>query len=200
MEDKNTSRHKTLHLPAWVAPFVEAWPNPLTTPQERMRLAIALSAENLAQGTGGPFASLVSDPVAGQLIAVGVNVVVPQHASLAHGEMMAIVLAQDSLGTHDLASVKALELVTTSQPCLQCYGAVIWSGLRKVVVGARGSDVEEIAGFDEGPMPSDWVGEWAKRGITAEVDVLRSEACAVLHAYKASGSLVYNSTGSLAQD
>ena len=61
------------------------------------------------------------------------------------------------------------------------------------MVGARGSDVESLVGFDEGPVPLDWVDQWARRGIEARVDVLRDEACAVLRDYKASGALVYNS-------
>jgi tRNA(Arg) A34 adenosine deaminase TadA len=88
-------------------------------------------------------------------------------------------------------------MATTSQPCIQCYGALIWSGIRSVLVGARGSDVEELVGFDEGPVPEDWVGQWAKRGITAQTDVLREEACDVLRAYKISGAPVYNSAANV---
>jgi tRNA(Arg) A34 adenosine deaminase TadA len=186
---------KTLTLPEWVSPFLQGWAGALDSPQGRMRLAVALSAENVARGTGGPFAALVTEVGTHRIVAAGVNVVVPQHTSLAHGEIVALLMAQAALETHDLgdSALPALEMATTSQPCIQCYGALIWSGIRKVLVGARGSDVEALVGFDEGPVPADWVGQWAIRGIDTEVDVLRDEACAVLRAYKASGAPVYNS-------
>ena len=160
-----------------------------------MRLAVALSAENVRLGTGGPFAAVVFEAVSGRVVSAGVNVVVPQNASLAHGEVVALLLAQEALRTHDLGrrGLPELQLATTGQPCIQCYGALIWSGVRHVLVGARGEDVESLVGFDEGPVPADWVEQWARRGIETRVDVLRAEACAVLSAYKASGAPVYNS-------
>lgn len=192
---------KTLSLPPWVPSFLAGWTPPLTTGQGRMALAIALSAENVARGTGGPFAAVVTEAESHRLVSVGVNVVVPEHTSLAHGEIVALLMAQEALGTHDLGGplLPALEMATTSQPCIQCYGALIWSGVRRVLVGARGTDVESIVGFDEGPVPSDWVNQWALRGITAEIDVLRDAACAVLKAYKDSGALVYNSASNAAR-
>jgi len=186
---------KTLTLPDWVPRFVEAWTAPTQTAEERMALAVALSAENVARGTGGPFAAVVYEADTHRVVSAGVNVVVPQRTSLAHGEIVALLLAQEAHGTHDLGgeSLPTLELVTSSQPCIQCYGAIIWSGVRRVSVAARGADVESIVGFDEGPVPADWVEQWALRGIETTVDVLRDQACDVLRAYKASGAPVYNS-------
>jgi len=186
---------KTLTLPPWVEPFLDTWEGELELPEGRMRLAVALSAENVARKTGGPFAAVIFEAESHRVVAAGVNIVVPQGTSLAHGEIVALVLAQEALGTHDLGrrDLPIFEMATTSQPCIQCYGALIWSGVHKVLVGARGADVEALVGFDEGPVPRDWVGQWAARGIETQVDVLRDEACAVLKAYKASGAPVYNS-------
>jgi len=44
--------------PAWVADAV-AWETRYRTDEERMRLAIALSRENVEQGTGGPFGAAI---------------------------------------------------------------------------------------------------------------------------------------------
>ena len=186
---------KTLTLPPWVEPFLDTWEGELELPEGRMRLAVALSAENVVRRTGGPFAAVIFEAESHKIVAAGVNIVVPQGTSLAHGEVVALVLAQEALGTHDLGrrDLPTFEMATTSQPCIQCYGALIWSGVHKVLVGARGADVEALVGFDEGPVPQDWVGQWAARGIETQVDVLRDEACAVLKAYKASGAPVYNS-------
>lgn len=190
---------KTLTLPAWIPGFVDAWSGSLETEEGRMRLAVALSAENVVRATGGPFAAVLYEVESHRVVAVGVNVVVPQGTSLAHGEIAALLMAQEVLRTHDLGrkDLPALEMATTSQPCIQCYGALIWSGVRRVLVGARGSDVETLVGFDEGPVPQDWVGQWALRGIEARVDVLRDEACEVLRAYKTSGAPIYNSESNL---
>ena len=186
---------KTLTLPPWVQPFLSFWSGPLETDEERMRLAVALSAENVARGTGGPFAAVVFEKNTSRIVSAVVNVVVTQASSFAHGEIMALLMAQESLGTYDLGrrTLPPLEMATTSQPCIQCYGALIWSGIRRVLVAARGADVESLVGFDEGPVPADWVHQWAKRGIETKADVLREEACAVLRAYKASGAPIYNS-------
>lgn len=190
---------KTLSLPGWVGPFVGGWHTPLITPEDRMRLAVALSAENVARRTGGPFAAVIFESQTGRVVSAGVNLVVPQHSSLAHGEVVALLLAEEALGTHDLgsASIARLEMATSSQPCIQCYGAIIWSGIRRVLVGARAADVETIVGFDEGPVPADWIEQWRKRGIAVDADLLRPEACAVLHAYKESGAVIYNSESNL---
>lgn len=190
---------KTLTLPSWIAPFVSGWSGELDSEEGRMRLAVVLSAENVLRGTGGPFAAVIFEAESHRVVAAGVNVVVPQGTSLAHGEISALLMAQEALGTHDLGrkDLPTLEMATTSQPCIQCYGALIWSGVRRVLVGARGSDVETLVGFDEGPVPQDWVGQWALRGIEARVDVLRDEACEVLKAYKTSGAPIYNSESNL---
>ncbi len=183
-----------LELPSWVKPFIEQWPSSLETSADRMRLAVALAHENVVRGTGGPFASVIVETKSSALVAVGVNLVVPGHTSLAHGEIVALFMAQQAWGTHDLgeAGRPALTLVTNAQPCIQCYGAIFWSGVKQVIQGARGSDVEELTGFDEGPLPQNWEEEWLKRGITLERDVLRQDACEALRLYQTSGAPIYN--------
>jgi len=70
-----------------------------------------------------------------------------------------------------------------------------WSGITKLVCGARGEDVESITSFREGPLPANWPDLLSKRrDLPIEVvrDVQRERACAVLRAYMASGQPVYN--------
>ena len=50
-------------LPGWVEPFVDAWSGPLDSDEGSMALAVALSAENVARGTGGPFGAVVADAI-----------------------------------------------------------------------------------------------------------------------------------------
>ncbi len=72
-----------------------------------------------------------------------------------------------------------------------CFGAIPWSGVRRLVCGARDEDARAI-GFDEGPKLSDWVTALKDRDITVLRDVLRDEATAVLQEYIASGGIIYN--------
>ena len=73
-----------------------------------------------------------------------------------------------------------------------CYGAAIWSGIRELVIAGSDDALEEITGFDEGPLPADWAGELEKRGIRLVDNVLREEAVSVFEFFRDSGALVYN--------
>ncbi|WP_324780737.1 nucleoside deaminase [Thiobacillus sedimenti] len=159
---------------------------------ERMRFVLDLARENVAAG-GGPFAAAVFEHASGRLLAAGANRVVSSGYSCAHAEMIALTLAQRRLRHYDLgaASFPTCELVSSAEPCLMCLGAVLWSGVRILSVGARGEDVT-AQGFDEGPKPADWVGELRHRGIEVHGDVLRDEAREVLRAYQAAGGPIYN--------
>jgi tRNA(Arg) A34 adenosine deaminase TadA len=64
-----------------------------------------------------------------------------------------------------------------------CFGASFWAGLDELVIGARGDDVEALSGFDEGPLPADWVAELEARGISVRRDVLRERSREVLRRY-----------------
>ena len=179
-------------MPNWVGPYVARHANDLVGPEERMRFAIALSRENVRRGSGGPFAAAVFADE-GSLIAAGVNMVVPAQCSLLHAEVVALGLAQAVVGRYDLGDRGALryELVTTTQPCTMCFGAVLWSGVSRLVCGARDDDAR-AAGFDEGPRLPDWEKELTGRGVSVVRDVLRADAAAVLREYALAGSTIYN--------
>jgi tRNA(Arg) A34 adenosine deaminase TadA len=81
-------------------------------------------------------------------------------------------------------------LVTSTEPCCQCFGAIVWSGITKLVCGATTSDAEAI-GFDEGPKPDRWDAVLEARGISVERAVCRAEAIAVLQKYAAQGHPIY---------
>ena len=178
-------------LPSWVEPFLDAWNEPLDAPEQRMALAVGLSAENIEQGTGGPFGAIVVDDQDGRLLGVGVNVVTQTGISLAHAEMVALSLAQAAQGGWNLAKAGQAQLVTTCEPCAMCFGAVPWSGVSSLLCGARREDAEDC-GFDEGDKPDDWHRKLEARGIRTEVDILRDEAVAVLRRYVHSDGTIYN--------
>lgn len=196
----NTRYQVTLQLPDWVAEFVQqAGAHDLVSREERMAFVIEMSHHNVKHGTGGPFAAAVFERDSGKLIAPGVNIVVPGHTSVAHAETMAFMLAQQRLETFDLGAAQfpPMELVASSQPCIQCFGNTWWSGVQALTIGARAEDVEELTGFEEGPLPSNWVELLEQRPaplkpILVTRDLLREEARAVLRLYRETGGFVYN--------
>ncbi len=181
-----------IRLPEWIGPLVAERGKGLTDVESRMRFVIELARANVEWRTGGPFGAAVFEAGSGHIVGVGVNCVEASNCSFAHAEMLAIATAQKAVGHYDLGSGEAAyELVTSTEPCAMCLGAIPWSGVRRVVCGARGEDACEI-GFDEGAKPVDWVGELRKRGIEVVRDVLREEARAVLRQYAKAGGLIYN--------
>jgi tRNA(Arg) A34 adenosine deaminase TadA len=158
-----------------------------------MRLVIELSRLNVVHGTGGPFGAGIFDLSTNRLVAPGVNLVTTSNLSIAHAEITAIMVAQQVVGHFDLGGPghPPYELVASTEPCVQCFGATTWSGVRRLVCGARDEDARAI-GFDEGPKLPDWVGALEQRGISVVCDVGRDEAAAVLRDYAESGGVIYN--------
>ncbi|MEO2131323.1 MAG: nucleoside deaminase [Microbacterium sp.] len=186
----------TMTLPAWLVDEADTLPTVLPTLEERMALVNRLADRNWREGNGGPFAAIVVDDTTGELVSAGVNVVLSTGKSSGHAEVMALGLAQQRLGRWDLGADGAnLSLVVNWRPCVQCYGATMWSGVRSLVVAGAGPELEELSGFDEGPMVADWAEQFEARGIRVTQDVGREEALEVYRAYGASDSLVYNARG-----
>ena len=184
-----------LTLPAWVHDAVDLG-RVYASDADKVQLAIELSQRNVEAATGGPFGAVVFGP-GERIIAVGVNRVLPHACSVAHAEMMAYMLAQGrtqrarlNRDADDLP-ISPITLATSSQPCCQCYGATVWAGIDRLLIGARAEDVMALTEFDEGPLPADWVGELNARGIEVVRDIERDAACAVLKAYGEQGGMRY---------
>ncbi|MDH5822166.1 nucleoside deaminase [Luteimonas sp. RD2P54] len=180
-----------LTLPAWVHEAVDPTAA-IDGDEAKVALAVALSRRNVEAGSGGPFGAAVFGPDQ-RIVAVGVNRVLPQSCSVAHAETMAFMLAQQRLQrarlNRDAADrpVGPYTLATSAQPCCQCYGAAVWAGIDRLLIGARAEDVMTLTEFDEGPLPADWTGELARRGIEVVRDLDREAACEVLRDYGRAG-------------
>jgi tRNA(Arg) A34 adenosine deaminase TadA len=188
----NAWPESVIRLPDWVAGcLAEAGPV-AATDAARMDLAVRLARWNVERRTGGPFGAIVFERGTGRIVAPGVNLVEACANSTAHAEMVALALAQRVLGTHALrgAGGREYELVTSTEPCAMCLGAVPWSGVTRLVCGARDADARAI-GMDEGHKPADWIAGLERRGITVVRDVRRAEAAAVLELYKERGGALY---------
>jgi tRNA(Arg) A34 adenosine deaminase TadA len=184
-----------LTLPTWVHDEVDTT-RAYAADADKVSLAIELSRRNIEADTGGPFGAAVFGPD-DRLLAVGVNRVVPHACSVAHAEMMAYMLAQGRTQRlrlnrdADDSPIGPITLATSSQPCCQCYGATVWAGIDRLLIGARAEDVMELTEFDEGPLPADWIGELNARGIEVVRDLRRNAAREVLRAYGEGGGARY---------
>jgi tRNA(Arg) A34 adenosine deaminase TadA len=169
------------------------WSEALHGDEARMRLAVRLARENVERGTGGPFASIVVEIESGRLVAVGTNSVVRLHNCTLHGEMVAIMMAQQRLQSYTLsaAGMAAHELVTSCEPCAMCLGACLWSGVKRVTCGAARADAARLD-FEEGPVFPESYRYLENRGVAITRGVLRAEARAVLEEYRARRGPIYN--------
>ena len=181
-----------MEYPDWVHEVVD-WQATLPTVQDRMRLAIRLSRENVERETGGPFGAVVVERDTGRIVAVGMNSVVRLHNCTLHGEMVAFMMAQQRLQSYTLnaAGMPAHELITSCEPCAMCLGAALWSGVRRIVLGAAREDATKL-NFEEGPVFGASYQYLQERGIEIVRNVLRDEARAVLELYRARRGTIYN--------
>jgi tRNA(Arg) A34 adenosine deaminase TadA len=181
-----------IEAPDWLGGVVD-WQAVYRSDEDRMRVAIELSRQNVLRGTGGPFGAAVFAGRTGRVVAAGVNSVTRLGNSVLHAETLAIMLAQAKLGTYALGGGRddAYLLASSCEPCAMCLGATLWSGVRTLVCGATKEDATAV-GFDEGPVfPESWA-YLEDRGIRTVRGLLRSEAVAVLELYRASGGPIYN--------
>jgi tRNA(Arg) A34 adenosine deaminase TadA len=183
-----------LSLPDWTVEALNRLPPVLPTLEARMAAVIEFARLNFRHNTGGPFAAGVFERESGRLVVIGVNRVVASNCSSAHAEIMALSLAQQRLGSYDLGGpgLPSHQLVVNWRPCAMCYGAVLWSGVRSLVIAGDGPELEAITGFDEGPIHPDWRNELKKRGIDIIEDIMRVEALEAYREFSAAERLVYN--------
>jgi tRNA(Arg) A34 adenosine deaminase TadA len=185
----------TIQLPEWVNTCIPEFKKVYATIDERMELAIELSAQNIKHD-GGPFGAAIFEQETGKLIAPGINLVMQTNCSVVHAEIVAIILAQQKVGNFDLGAegLPEYELVSSTEPCAMCLGAIPWSGITNLICGARDEDARSI-GFDEGEKPKQWIEALEGRSIKVTRDIFRDKAKSVLQKYVDEGGIIYNGRG-----
>lgn len=188
------SGHPVVHLeyPAWVDEVVD-WKRVYASDTDRMRLAIAVSRENVQRGTGGPFGAAIFESESGNLVAVGMNSVVRLNNCTLHAEVTAFMMAQQVVGSFTLAApgMPMHEIHTSCEPCAMCLGATLWSGVKRVVYGAAREDASLLS-FEEGPVFPESYKYLEDRGIEIVRNVMRDEARSVLELYRKTNGQIYN--------
>jgi tRNA(Arg) A34 adenosine deaminase TadA len=180
-------------LPFWAESFLAEYKSHrFVSDREKIMLAIELSRLNIEYKSGGPFGAAIFSRNGGKLISIGINLVTGLNSSVAHAEMVAIMAAQKKLNSYDLSRVeRGCEMASSTEPCCMCMGAVVWSGVGRLLCGATDADARQ-AGFDEGPKPQNWKDEFLKRNIKVQTGLCRERAKEVFDDYKKSGGVIYN--------
>jgi len=180
-----------IELPAWVEGFVD-WQRRYVHLEDRMAFVVGLGHEQVRRATGGPFAAAVFERDSGALVAVGVNMAVPTHNYARHAEVVASMMAGARLHSHTMGAegFVAHELVSSCEPCAMCLGAVLWSGVDRLVTGATKADAEAV-GYDEGPVFPESYAYLERKGVTVVREVRRVEARALFAEYVAAGGIIY---------
>lgn len=146
---------------------------------EYMRMAIALSEQNVAQGLGGPFGAVI---VKGdQVVAASANTVVPSNDPTAHAEVSAIRLACQELNTYNL---EGCVIYTSCEPCPMCLGAIYWARIEKIYYANTKSDAAAI-GFDDQFIYEELDRPKEQRKLPV-VEMLRDEALGAFKAWETS--------------
>jgi tRNA(Arg) A34 adenosine deaminase TadA len=181
-----------IDLPSWVESLVDC-DQRYASDEEKMSLAINLALKNVLQSKGGPFGAAIFDSQTGKILSVGVNQVLRLNNSCLHAEVVAIMMAQAKLNSYNLNSSGAsqYELFTSCEPCCMCLGAILWSGVSRVVCGATKDDASRI-GFDEGPVYESSYNYLIDRGIEIKRGLMREEAVKAFDLYKEKGGVIYN--------
>lgn len=107
-----------------------------------MRMAIDLSVENIDNG-GGPFGAVIVRD--GEVIATGVNRVVPNNDPTAHAEVNAIRNACQKLDTFQLGRMYCLQFVRALSDVPEC---LYWAGVKRICYGNTKADAKAID-FDD---------------------------------------------------
>ena len=97
---------------------------------------------SLEQGWGGPFAAAVVRD--GAVLGLGTNTVLRDRDASRHGEVNALAAAGKAAGGVPMAGV---ELVTSHYPCLMCYHALKWAGVRRFYYVFDYEETERLFGF-----------------------------------------------------
>ncbi len=144
-----------------------------------MRMAIALSEQNVAQGLGGPFGAVIVKD--GRVVAASANTVVPSNDPTAHAEVSAIRLACQELDTYNL---EGCVIYTSCEPCPMCLGAIYWARIEKIYYANNKGDAAAI-GFDDQFIYEELDRPKEQRKLPV-VEMLRDEALGAFKAWETS--------------
>lgn len=123
-----------------------------------LRHAIEIAEEGIKKG-GGPFGAVIARN--GKIISEAFNRVVLNHDPTAHAEILAIRDASMVLKSHNLSECV---IFTSCEPCPMCFGAIYWSGIKRVVYGSGRKEAAD-SGFSDSVIYDEITLDAGKRKI-----------------------------------
>ena len=148
----------------------------MNEPEKFMHQAIALAREAVANGDH-PFGALLVRK--GAVVLTAVNTVHTDHDITRHAELNLVSQASRQFSPEFLAECT---LVTSTEPCAMCAGAIYWSGISRVVFGCSAAALGQIAGGDF-LQPCKEIFAQGRRPVTVIGPVLEEEGTAVHQQY-----------------
>ena len=108
-----------------------------------MEEAIRIAKAGVANGSGGPFGSVVVKD--GNIIGKSSNMVFETNDPTAHAEVMAIRDASKQLNSAELTGC---EIYSLGEPCPMCLAAIYWARIEKVYFANTKEEAAKV-GFDD---------------------------------------------------
>ena len=105
-------------------------------PERNFMLAAIKAAEQAGKSGDYPIGSVIVKN--GKILSVGKETLFSVKDPTGHAEIWAIRKACKKLKT---ASLKGCEIYSTHEPCPMCTGAILWSGIDKIIFGAGRKDM-----------------------------------------------------------
>jgi tRNA(Arg) A34 adenosine deaminase TadA len=111
--------------------------------EELLRRAVAVAAAARQHGNH-PFGALLAT-ADGEVVLEAENTVVTESDATGHAETNLVRLASHA---YDRVQLGAMTLVTSTEPCAMCAGAIYWSGIGRVVYALAESALLALTGDD----------------------------------------------------
>jgi len=108
-----------------------------------MTEAVRLAAQNVIDGTGGPFGCVVVHD--GKIIGTGTNTVTRDSDPTAHAEIVAI---RQACAQRESFQLTDCAVYCSCEPCPMCLGAIYWARPDAVYFASTRQDAA-AAGFDD---------------------------------------------------
>jgi len=138
-----------------------------------MRRAVEISHGN----PDAPFGCVIVDGTTGETVAEGLNNA--EKSPILHGETDAVIRLFE---THPDLDPSRLVLYTTAEPCPMCSGAILWSGIPKIVLGTSIVTLKRL-GLPRIDLPCEEVSDRASfNGFEVIRGVLEDECDALFEA------------------
>ena len=142
-----------------------------------MEMAIEESRKGLQAGDR-PFGAVVVRN--GEVIGRGYAVVHSACDPTAHAEVMAI---RDAAANLKTPLLKGCTLYTSCDPCPMCAGAMMFSGIERLVIGARPEALAQFSGLPSRSYRAESLGEQMNMKLDVIRGILEEKAESVLAEY-----------------